>query len=161
MTDIVRTRAIDRLLAEYGESHQNPINKKVHWIAVPIIVWTVVALLWSLPVPAAFASVPWLNWATVVLAAALVYYVWLSPPLAVGMAVYSALSVAVVLGVEALVPFALWQVALVLFVVAWIAQFWGHKIEGAKPSFLKDVQFLLIGPAWLLHFLYRKAGIAY
>jgi uncharacterized membrane protein YGL010W len=51
--------------------------------------------------------------------------------------------------------------AAAVFVVAWIGQFIGHAIEGKKPSFFEDVKFLLIGPAWLLHFVYRKAGIRY
>jgi uncharacterized membrane protein YGL010W len=55
----------------------------------------------------------------------------------------------------------LWQVCLALFIVAWIFQFIGHKIEGKKPSFFKDLQFLLIGPAWLLSFIYQKVGIRY
>jgi uncharacterized membrane protein YGL010W len=46
-----------------------------------------------------------------------------------------------------------------LFAAAWVGQFKGHQIEGKKPSFLKDLQFLLVGPAWLLHFVYRKAGL--
>ena len=58
-------------------------------------------------------------------------------------------------------PLPLWATALVLFVLAWLGQFWGHKVEGKKPSFFKDVQFLLIGPAWLMSFLYRRAGLAY
>jgi uncharacterized membrane protein YGL010W len=49
----------------------------------------------------------------------------------------------------------------VVFAVAWIGQFVGHGIEGRKPSFLEDVKFLLIGPAWLLGDLYRRLGIAY
>jgi uncharacterized membrane protein YGL010W len=55
----------------------------------------------------------------------------------------------------------LWLVSAIVFVVAWIGQFYGHKVEGKKPSFLKDIQFLLIGPAWLLHFIYRRLGIPY
>ncbi len=39
--------------------------------------------------------------------------------------------------------------SLAIFVIAWIGQFYGHKVEGKKPSFLKDLQFLLIGPAWV------------
>ena len=56
-------------------------------------------------------------------------------------------------------PFPLWQVCLLLFVLAWIGQFYGHKVEGKKPSFLKDLQFLLIGPAWLMNFIYKRLGI--
>ena len=62
---------------------------------------------------------------------------------------------------EANAPWPLWQVALVLFVLAWIGQFIGHKVEGKKPSFFKDLQFLLIGPAWLMSFVYRAAGLRY
>lgn len=51
--------------------------------------------------------------------------------------------------------------SLFIFVVAWIGQFVGHKIEGAKPSFFEDIQFLLIGPAWLLSFVYDKIGVDY
>ena len=54
-----------------------------------------------------------------------------------------------------------WIVFLSVFVLSWIFQFIGHKIEGKKPSFLKDLQFLLVGPAWLLHFILKKLGIRY
>ena len=58
-------------------------------------------------------------------------------------------------------PFPVWKSSLILFCAAWVGQFIGHKIEGKKPSFLHDVVFLLIGPAWLMHFVYRKLGIRY
>ena len=45
-----------------------------------------------------------------------------------------------------------------VFVLAWIGQFIGHLIEGKRPSFFKDLQFLLIGPAWLMAFVYRAAA---
>lgn len=154
-------RAIDRLLAEYGESHQNPTNKLIHWICVPVIAWTVLALAWAVPVPAALAAIPYVNWAGLIVALAFVYYLFLSPPLAAGMVIFSAVALWLVRLVDAAAPWPLWQVALGLFVVAWIGQFAGHHIEGRKPSFFKDVQFLLIGPAWLMHFLYRRAGIGY
>jgi uncharacterized membrane protein YGL010W len=93
-----------------------------------------------------------------VLAASLVYYVFLSPTLALGVGIYAAVSYWLVLGVER-AGWVVWQVALVLFILAWAGQFWGHKIEGKKPSFLKDIQFLMIGPAWLLSFIYKRVGI--
>jgi len=55
----------------------------------------------------------------------------------------------------------LWQSSMVLFVLAWIGQFIGHKIEGKKPSFLEDLQFLMIGPAWLIGYIYKKLKIRY
>jgi len=158
-TQTANNRRIDSLLAEYGESHQNATNKFIHWICVPVIVWTVTALLWSLPVPSWFIAVPLLNWSTLVILLATFYYLTLSVPLAFGMAVIGAICSAI--NASYGLPLPLWQTALAVFVVAWIGQFIGHKIEGKKPSFFKDIQFLLIGPAWLLHFLYRKAGIKY
>src|ERR1700745_3853937 len=78
-------RSVSDWLGEYGSSHQNPTNKLLHWICVPPIVLSVMGFLWSAPVPAAFADAsPWLNWATLAAAAALVYYLVLSPALAVG-----------------------------------------------------------------------------
>jgi uncharacterized membrane protein YGL010W len=47
-------------------------------------------------------------------------------------------------------------ISLAIFVVAWIGQFYGHKVEGMKPSFIKDLQFLLIGPLWVIEKIVRK-----
>ena len=158
---VERTRRIDVLLAEYSESHQNPTNKTIHWIAVPVIAWSVIALLWALPIPAMFRATPYLNWATIVCALAVVYYLTLSVPLAIGMAAFSALAIAIIRLVEKNVGVNLEWIAGALFVFAWVFQFAGHEVEGRKPSFFKDLQFLLIGPAWLMHFLYRRLGIPY
>ncbi|MCI2399808.1 Mpo1-like protein [Aliiroseovarius subalbicans] len=149
-------KRIDALLEEYGESHQNPVNKVVHWVCVPVIVWTVMAGLYALPMPGGIAG---LNWLTLVMVLALIYYVILSPTLAIGMLGYLVMGYWIIHTIEATSPWPLWQVAALIFVLAWIGQFWGHMVEGKKPSFLKDVQFLLIGPAWLLSFVYRRLGI--
>ncbi len=160
-TQTAVTRRIDRLLAEYGESHQHPVNKAIHWVMVPLITWTVLALLCALPVPQVFSAVPFLNWATLFAAFACVYYATLSLPLTAAMVVLAALLFGLVALCQAFVPLPLWQVALGVFAAAWVFQFIGHAIEGKRPSFFKDVQFLLVGPAWLMHFLFRKAGIPY
>lgn len=155
-------RAIDRLLEEYGESHRHPLNKAIHWLAVPVIVWTVVALLWSLPAPGGFTigGLP-LNWAILALVLAEIYWLRLSLSLGLGLLLYNAGMIALTLLVLASSPWPLWQVALVVFVAAWVLQFIGHAIEGKRPSFFQDLQFLLIGPAWLLAFVYRALGIRY
>ena len=146
-------------LDEYAESHQNPTNKLLHWICVPIIVISVVGMLWSLPVPAAFEKIsPALNWGTAMLAVAVVYYFFLSVPLALGMLPVVLATGLIVAWLDRFaVP--LWQICIVAFVLAWIGQFIGHHIEGRKPSFFKDVQFLLIGPLWLLAFVHRRLGL--
>ncbi|MAL78520.1 MAG: hypothetical protein CMN55_05320 [Sneathiella sp.] len=154
-------RRIHALLTEYGMSHQNATNKLIHWIAVPVIFWTIVALLWVIPVPEAFAAIPYLNWATLALALTVLYYAVLSWTLAIGMVLFTLLCFALIQLYLAAPPFGLplWQFAVGAFVIAWVFQFIGHKIEGKKPSFFKDVQFLLIGPAWLMGFIYRKLGL--
>ena len=140
-------RKVDELFARYGESHRHPTNEAIHWICVPLITWSVLAALWAASPVAAYIGI--------VLAVA--FYAWLSLQIAVGMLALFALMVypLTLLGSRALI------VAVVVFVLAWIGQFVGHAIEGRKPSFLEDVKFLLVGPAWLLHFVYRRAGISY
>ena len=158
-------RNIDQLLSAYGESHQNPTNKFIHWICVPLIFFSVVGLIFSIPAEGVQRFLgegnPYANWATVVLVLVLVYYASLSVVLSLGMLLFIVLClyVARLIMHSDIAP--LWLVSLIIFVLAWIGQFYGHKIEGKRPSFLKDLQFLLIGPAWLLHFIYRRIGIPY
>ncbi|MGA9855401.1 MAG: Mpo1-like protein [Gammaproteobacteria bacterium] len=154
-------RAVQSWLDEYSESHQNPINKTLHWICVPLILLSLIGLLWSIPVPHAFAETsPLLNWGVLFLIAALLYYFALAWRLAVGMMLVVLMVIAIVYSVNRS-PANLPMVSLGVFVIAWIGQFIGHKIEGRKPSFFRDIQFLLIGPVWLLAFLYRRLCLAY
>ena len=154
-------RTVSDWLSEYGSSHQNPTNKLLHWICVPPIVLAAMGFLWSVPVPAVFAHLsPWLNWATLAAVAAVIYYLALSPALALGVLI----GFMVLLGLTQLLaqlPWPLWLTSLVIFVVAWIGQFVGHAIEGKRPSFFKDLQFLLIGPLWLLAAAYRRFSVPY
>lgn len=158
-------RKIEALLEEYGESHQNQTNKLIHWICVPSIFFSIVGLIYSLPADLLADALPFLgnfaNWATLVLIMVLIYYISLSVPLTLGMLFFSALCLALANFLSITFPGKLWAISLGIFVIAWIVQFIGHNIEGKKPSFFKDVQFLMIGPAWLMHFIYKKIGIAY
>lgn len=154
-------KSADQWFSEYGESHQNRTNKALHWVCVPLIAACVIALVWEIPTPTFMHRVPFLNWATLLVAASLVFYVRLSPPLAVGMLIFSIAVVGAIAAYERLDLAPVWQVALLAFALAWIGQFAGHSIEGKKPSFFQDLQFLLIGPIWLLAFVYRKLGIPY
>jgi uncharacterized membrane protein YGL010W len=154
-------RTVNEWLEEYGASHQNATNKLLHWICVPPIVLAVMGLLWSVPVPAAFSDTSeWLNWATLVVLAALVYYVVLSPFLAIGLWV-AFFGLLLIIQQLARLSWPLWITSLTLFIVAWTGQFVGHAVEGKRPSFFKDLQFLLIGPLWLLAAAYRKFGLPY
>ena len=141
-------RTIDTLLAQYGESHCNHVNEWVHIVCVPLIVFSLLGLLWGAhPSVALLASI-----------LALYYYYKLSRPFAAGMLAM----LASMLGLLLLMPaLTILPVSLALFVLAWIGQFIGHQIEGKKPSFLDDVRFLLVGPLFVLGFLYRRLRLAY
>jgi uncharacterized membrane protein YGL010W len=154
-------RSVADWFGEYGASHANPTNKLLHWVCVPLIVLSLMGLLWSIPVLDAFAAVsPWLNWATLTALLALLYYLALSVRLAIGIALGFVVMFVVVNALDSL-PWPLWATSIVIFGIAWIGQFIGHAVEGKRPSFFKDVQFLMIGPLWLLGSLYRRLGIAY
>lgn len=157
------TRAVDSWLDAYGSSHVHPVNEAFHLVCVPVIVMCVLAGLRLVPLPFT-PPLPWLDLAGLVTLAALAYYARLSWRLA--LAIIPAL-VVLFLGIDALEAWAarggpaLWQSALALFVAAWIGQFIGHLIEGKRPSFFQDLQFLLIGPVWLLAQAFKRVGLKY
>lgn len=158
-------KSIQQWFDEYGVSHQNPTNKLIHWICVPLIFFSIIGLLASIPAASLRSFFtpglqPYIHWGTAVLLLALLFYLRLSFPMFLGIALFSALCL---YGVKLLarVDFPLWAISLIIFAASWVGQFIGHKIEGQKPSFFKDIQFLMIGPAWLMGFIYRKLGIAY
>jgi uncharacterized membrane protein YGL010W len=141
-------RQVDTLLAQYSESHRNPTNEAIHCVCVPAIVFSVVGLIWSAHPLAALA-------ATIL---SLIYYFTLSVRFAIGMLLMSG----IFLWLLSMLPQnMIWQISLTIFVVAWIGQFIGHKIEGKKPSFFDDLRFLLIGPLFVLGVLYRRMHVLY
>ena len=155
------TKTAKQWFEEYGASHQNRLNKLIHWICVPLIAACVIAFFWEIPTPTWMQQIPYLNWAALFLAIAMIFYVRLSIPLAIGMLLFFVVVTGVIAVLERTSTVPVWQWALIAFALAWIGQFLGHRIEGKKPSFFQDLQFLLIGPLWLLGFIYRKLGIPY
>jgi uncharacterized membrane protein YGL010W len=151
-------RNVHALLNEYGESHQNKINKKIHWVCVPAIMFSLLGILWSFPFP--FKILPFINWATALIILSFIYYIFLSWKLACGIFLYSLLMILILQWIDGF-PLPLWQIACAVFIVAWVGQFYGHHIEGKRPSFFENIQFLLIGPVWLLADVYRKFNVKY
>jgi uncharacterized membrane protein YGL010W len=143
-----QARSIDILLAKYSESHRHPTNELIHFVCVPVIVFTLLGILWAVHPLVALAGV----------AGAMAYYWKLSRPFALGMLAMGAAMLALL---AMMPPLTVLPVSLAIFVVAWIGQFIGHKIEGKKPSFLDDLRFLLIGPLFVLSFLYRRLHLAW
>lgn len=146
---------------EYGVSHQNLTNKKIHYLCVPLIFFAVVGLVMSIPSGLLGDMMHPLvaNWASVVLIFVLLFYYRLSIAMGLKMSVFVALCLIgnYSIGLHANL---LW-VSIGIFAAGWIGQFYGHKIEGKKPSFLKDLQFLLIGPAWVIHAIFNKTSFSF
>jgi uncharacterized membrane protein YGL010W len=139
------TRRIDQLLDHYGESHQHPGNELIHYVAIPLIVFSLIGLLqWAHPYLAMAA-----------IAGSIMYYARLSNVFMICMALMGALC----LYLAGLLGSALLPVSIGVFVVSWIFQFIGHKLEGKKPSFLEDLQYLLVGPLFVLSKLFLKLGV--
>lgn len=156
-------RKIDQLFEEYGESHQNHTNKFIHWICVPLIFWSILGFISIIPAPhfcfSYFGCISIASLAAVFLVS--IFYFRLSAVIGFIMLVFMLLMEHLIYLVNIQTETNSWIVFLSVFVLSWIFQFIGHKIEGKKPSFLKDLQFLLVGPAWLLHFILKKLGIRY
>jgi uncharacterized membrane protein YGL010W len=160
-------RPIDALFEQYAENHRDDTNKFIHWICVPLIVFSLFGLLWAIPFPhLSFLGSynGYFNWASFALAFCIYYYFRLSPILSYIMLLILLLFawlITLLVGWQSADGPALWLVCIAVFVIAWIGQFIGHKIEGKKPSFLTDLKFLLIGPIWLLHFVFKKFSLKY
>ncbi len=148
MDDSSQPRTIDTLLAKYSESHLNHTNELIHFVCVPVIVFTLLGIVWWIHPLAAVG----------VTLASLVYYFQLSKPFALGMLVMASLMLGLL---SQMPPPVVLPLSIAIFVLAWIGQFIGHQIEGKKPSFLEDLRFLLIGPLFVLSFLYRRLHLAW
>ena len=154
-------RDIHQWIEDYGISHQNSTNKKIHWICVPAIMFTLLGLLSLVKFNLGEFRV---NLVYILIILAWLFYLRLSVKISIGMVFISAISLSGIHQLEKFIGLENWTLSFIylgIFVLAWIGQFIGHKIEGQKPSFFEDLQFLLIGPAWLLSFIYKKLGIRY
>ena len=152
-------KTLNQWFEEYAVSHQNPKNKAIHYVCVPAIFFSIVGLIMS--IPSDFISnlfqlnLPVIeNWAFVILVFVMIFYIRLSVAMAFKIAIFSAICLVLNYYIGQVVP--LWIFSIGVFVIAWIGQFYGHNIEGKKPSFIKDLQFLLIGPAWVAENIFSK-----
>lgn len=128
-------KSVTEWFDEYSESHQNPTNKQIHWLCVPAILFSIIGII------AHFSTLL----TALLLVLTLVFYARLDLVLAVAMAALLVVMAWLIYTLPVGVGF-----YIAIFVIAWIGQFYGHKIEGKKPSFFKDLQFLLIGPVWCM-----------
>lgn len=144
-------KTLPQWLELYGESHRNPRNRIIHKICVPLIFFTVVGFILLIPI-----RLGTLLLGEIILAGALMWYLTLGWKAFLVMAIQVAIAYELFLLLNRLTD-AL-PVLAAIFIAAWIGQFVGHKMEGKKPSFFEDLQFLLIGPLWVVRFLFRKSN---
>lgn len=128
-------KSITEWFDEYSESHQNPTNKQIHWLCVPAILFSIIGII------AHFSTLL----TALLLVLTLVFYARLDLVLAVAMAALLVVMAWLIYTLPVGVGF-----YIAIFVIAWVGQFYGHKVEGKNPSFFKDLQFLLIGPVWCM-----------
>jgi len=139
------SRRLDRLLAHYEQSHRHPTNERIHLVAIPAIMVSIVGLLYALH--------PWVAFAFV--AASMVYYLMLGAPVLLAVMLgWSAVMFALVYAMgDKVLP-----ISAGMFVVGWVFQFVGHRIEGKKPSFFEDLQYLYVGPLFVVVRLLPRLG---
>lgn len=156
-------RKIDLLFAEYSESHRNSTNKLIHWICVPLIFWSILGFISLIPSKSIgfiyIGEISYVSLAAIALVT--IFYMRLSVVVSIIMFILMVIMESFAYGINIRFKENAWMVYLSVFVITWIFQFVGHKIEGKKPSFFKDLQFLLVGPIWLLSFILKKLGIRY
>lgn len=152
-------RNFNQWITEYSVSHKNPTNKKIHNFCVPAIMLSLLGLIYLIPFPQDLGFGPIDNWAVVFIIPCLLFYLSLNRMIFIGMLflAFFMLSIIYLVGDKTILLYS----SIIVFVVAWIGQFYGHKIEGKKPSFLQDLVFLLIGPIWVIKNLYDKMGVKY
>jgi len=160
-------RKIDSLLSQYAESHQTKFNKAVHYFCVPAIFFSLIGLISMIPtggflsnsVPSYLS--PFMHFGTLFILIGSLYYLRLSLPLFFGMLIFSILVLVGIYQIQIanIAPF--WTIMVGIFVIAWIIQLVGHKHEGKKPSFIEDLQFLMVGPAWTISHIFDGLRIKY
>ena len=145
-------KTMQQWFTDYAVSHQNTTNKKIHYICVPVIFFSIIGLIMSIPnkilMQLTGLNNPLvINWAVLISIPVLIFYIRLSFKVFIQMALFTIVCILGNYFLSAKINLLLFSI--ILFVIAWIGQFYGHHIEGKKPSFIKDLQFLLIGPAWV------------
>lgn len=145
-------RTPEEWFVEYAKCHQNETNTKIHLICVPAIYFSLVGILMSFDAKilmnfTSFNHPIVINWAVLVSIPVLFFYLRMSLMIFLEMLIFTTLCIVGNYHLGEILP--LFYTSLIIFIIAWVGQFYGHKLEGKKPSFFKDLQFLLIGPIWV------------
>ncbi len=155
----IKMKSLQQWFDEYAESHQNKTNQAIHYICVPVIFFSIIGMLMSIPSNniknTLNLDIPLIeNWASIIIIFLMIFYIRLSFKTFIKMFLFSVICLVANYYLSTILS--IFYFSLALFILAWIGQFYGHKLEGKKPSFFKDLQFLLIGPAWVFEKLSKK-----
>lgn len=145
---------INQWLSEYGRDHKNVVNQKIHKVCVPLIMMSLLGIMWKIPTPEFMNETLYFNWATLFCLACSFFYLTLDKVYFLIMVFLSSLMLVIISILDQTQN--LLAISIIIFMLSWMGQFVGHKIEGQKPSFLEDIQFLLIGPLWVFKGLRDK-----
>ena len=74
-------------LEKYGESHRHPTNVLIHKIFVPLIMFSVIGLLWAIPVPSFAQNIPMANFGMFLVALSLIFYMTMGFKIFFGMVI--------------------------------------------------------------------------
>tara|TARA_B110000037_G_scaffold220054_1_gene286729 strand:+ start:965 stop:1420 length:456 start_codon:yes stop_codon:yes gene_type:complete len=150
-------KTANQWLSEYAESHQNETNINIHTICVPAIYFSIVGILMTVNIGSLleleFQNPIFTSLATLIFVLVHFFYARLSIKIFTKMLLFTLLCLVGNYYLAMILP--LLKTNIIIFIVAWIGQFYGHKVEGKKPSFFKDLQFLLIGPVWVFEKLFK------
>lgn len=152
---------------KFAASHQEHSNKIIHVIFIPLLLFSLVGLFWSIPFP----DLKFLgqyrqdfNWSSFFLAFLVYYYIRLSPVLAYPLLFIMLLMFYIVTKMDEAHKaggVAVWMVAGMIFLFSVIALFAGYKKERKKLSFEYRRKNLIIAPLFLLSLVFKRLGIKY
>lgn len=144
------TREPERLvrrLAAYSTCHRNARNRALHYIGIPIIVFSLLLAGSLVPGP---PQAPGITGAVVAAVVLVLYYVTLDRNLAAATAVSLALMILLASSITTrLAPAPVLGIAAVLFVAGWVLQLVGHFIEGRRPALVDDFALTFVAPIYL------------
>ena len=136
---------ISKLLDNYSQHHKHPVNELIHFLAIPLIMFSILGLLYCIHSTAAVVFILF----------SLIFYFKLSYKAFIIMAIWSFFYYYLLY----LLQEKIFYISIFAFVFGWLIQFIGHFIEGKKPSFLDDIKYLWIGPLFVVRGILIKIGL--
>ena len=152
---------MDKWLSDFDANHRNIINASIYWPSTLLLLIGIVCLFSCLPIPHEFIEIsPILNWGSLLLLVAIVYYCIISIPLAIGMLPFISIIFVLQVYLQNMTEYAL-IISILLTIASVVGICTGYYKEERLKLVLKDIQLVIIAPLWLLSLTYRRLGIPY